>query len=233
MINTFLVDVEFHLPAPGWQVERVRCPIFLPPMMTQRQILRAMDVLWYSRFVRHRSLVWCNDMLLYHDQNSRYELHSGDYVRIALPPPLTPMRHISTRCIARLLQMWVSEENPEVFYWVSDFDSDLDPMPTQSSSVTADDLESDSSSSLSASLLIQTQMLRTRRLLKELTALPWLHAQCTELIRIMSICSPKNHHLTRSSHQGTWGFMNREGMHSEWKENSCICMVHHMKMVYL
>ena len=55
---------------------------------------------------------------------------------------------------------------------MSDFDSDLDPMPTQSSSVTADDLESDSSSSLSASLLIQTQMLRTRRLLKELTALP-------------------------------------------------------------
>jgi len=70
-------------------------------------------------------------------------------VHIALPPPLTVLRNVPTRCIARMLQMGVHADDLEAFYWVSDVDQDLDPMPTQYYMVTANDLSSTSTSSSS------------------------------------------------------------------------------------
>jgi len=48
-----------------------------------------------------------------------------------------------------MLQMGVHADDLEAFYWVSDVDQDLDPMPTQYYMVTANDLSSTSTSSSS------------------------------------------------------------------------------------
>ena len=149
-------DVEFHPAAPSWDTERVRSPLFVPPMLTRHQLLRALDVFQYSQFVQDTSLVWLNHNLVRQDDCQPVQLCHGDFVRIALPPPLTVFRNVPTRCIARMLQMGVHADDLEAFYWVSDVDQDLDPMPTQYYMVTANDLSSTSTSSSSHSL-IQTR----------------------------------------------------------------------------
>ena len=135
-----LADVEFHPAAPSWDAERVRCPIFVPPLLTRQQIFRALDVFQYSQFVQDTALVWLNDNLVQGHGCQPVQLCHGDFVRIALPPPLTDFRNVPTRCIARLLQMGVHTDDLEAFYWISDVDNDLDPMPTQRCMVTANDL---------------------------------------------------------------------------------------------
>lgn len=125
-------------------------------MLTRHQLLRALDVFQYSQFVQDTSLVWLNHNLVRQDDCQPVQLCHGDFVRIALPPPLTVLRNVPTRCIARMLQMGVHADDLEAFYWVSDVDQDLDPVPTQYYMVTANDRSSTSTSSSSNSL-IQTR----------------------------------------------------------------------------
>jgi hypothetical protein len=125
-----LIDVEFHPQPPSWDVVRARCPIYVPTVLSRHQILRAVDVYLYAQFVQDTCLVWHNDELIHQDQGLYARIYHGDYLRIALPPPLTPMPNVPTRCIARLLQMGVAEHDIEAFYWISDVDNDLHSMPT-------------------------------------------------------------------------------------------------------
>jgi hypothetical protein len=154
-----LADVEFHPPAPSWETERVRCPIYVPPTLTRHQLLRALDVFQYSQFVQDTSLVWHNHNLVSQDAGLPVQLCNGDFVRIALPPPLTVLRSISTRCIARMLQMGIHADDLEAFYWISNVDEDLDPMPTWRYMVSASDLDCVSSSSTSSHSLLQANMI--------------------------------------------------------------------------
>ena len=59
-----LADVEFHPPAPSWQMVRVRCPIYVMSPLSRHQILRVMDVFDYSQFVNDLTMVWHNHELL-------------------------------------------------------------------------------------------------------------------------------------------------------------------------
>jgi len=88
-----------------------------------------MDVFLYAQYVQDTCLVWHNGQLVHQDQRLYIRLYHGDYVRIALPPPLVPMRSVPTRCVARLLQMGVDPPDIEAFYWISNVDDDLDHMP--------------------------------------------------------------------------------------------------------
>ena len=76
----------------------------------------------YSQFVQDTSLVWLNHNLVRQDDCRSVQLCHGDFVRIALPPPLTVLRNVPTRCIARLLQVGVHADDLEAFYWISDVD---------------------------------------------------------------------------------------------------------------
>eukprot|EP00435_Cladocopium_sp_Y103_P042425 s1518_g11.t1 len=151
-----LFDVEFHPPAPSWQVERVRGPLFVPTVLSRHQLLRVMDVFRYAQFVQDTCLVWLNGELVQQDTGHYVRLRHGDYVRIALPPPLTEISQVPTRCVARLLQMGVEPENLEALYWVSDVDNDLDPMPTHYR-VVEDVNSSDSASSSDSTSILQLQ----------------------------------------------------------------------------
>jgi hypothetical protein len=141
-----LFDVEFHPQAPSWQVDRVRCPVYVPTVLSRHQMLRVMDVFLYAQYVQDTCLVWHNGQLVHQDQRLYIRLYHGDYVRIALPPPLVPMRSVPTRCVARLLQMGVDPPDIEAFYWISNVDDDLDHMPMHYSVVS--DVESSEEGSL-------------------------------------------------------------------------------------
>ena len=125
-----LIDVDFHPQPPSWDVVRARCPTYVPTVLSRHQILRAMDVYLYAQFVQDTCLVWHNEELIHQDQGLYARIYHGDYLRIALPPPLVPMPNVPTRCIARLLQMGVADCDIEAFYWISDVDNDLTSMPT-------------------------------------------------------------------------------------------------------
>ena len=140
-----LIDVEFHPQPPSWDVVRARCPIYVPTVLSRHQILRAMDVYLYAQFVQDTCLVWHYEELIHQDQGLYARIYHGDYLRIALPPPLVPMPNVPTRCIARLLQMGVAECDIEAFYWISDVDNDLTSMPTDFSVI--EDVQSSDSSS--------------------------------------------------------------------------------------
>ena len=126
-----LVDVEFHPAGPGTTFDRVRCPLYVPTVLSRHQILRALDVYLYAQFVEDTCLVWHNDELIHQDRGLYARIYHGDYLRIALPPPPIHLQNIPTRCVARLLQMGIEPPDLAAFYWVSDVDNDLDSMPTQ------------------------------------------------------------------------------------------------------
>lgn len=160
-----LVDVEFHPAAPSWQMERVRCPIYVPIVLSRHQILRVMDVFLYAQFVQDTCLVWHNGIIVSQDAGLYVRLYHGDYIRIALPPPLTDMRNVPTRCIARMLQMAIAPVELEASYWVSNVDDDLEPMPAHFLVVSEIDSSTEGGYSSSSSLtsLLQTSMRSTRR----------------------------------------------------------------------
>ena len=158
-----LVDVEFHPAAPGRQFERIRCPIYVPTVLSRHQILRVMDVFLYASYVQDTCLVWHNGQLIQQDAGLYARLFHGDYIRIALPPPLTVMRNIPTRCIARLLQMGVAAEDVEAFYWISNVDENLEGMPTQLSVVQEVDSSFDESNHSETTSLFQTGLSRGSR----------------------------------------------------------------------
>ena len=161
-----LVDVEFHPAAPSWQMEPVRCPIYVHTVLSRHQILRVMDVFLYAQFVQDTCLVWHNGIIVSQDAGLYVRLYHGDYIRIALPPPLTEMRNVPTRCIARMLQMAIAPVEPEAFYWVSNVDDDLEPMPAHFLVVSEIDSSTEggySSSSSSTTSLLQTSMRSTSR----------------------------------------------------------------------
>ena len=157
-----LFDVEFHPPAPSWQVEWIRTPVYVPTVLSRHQMLRVMDVFLYAQSVRDTCLVWHNGMLVQQDQGIYRRLYHGDYVRIALPPPLEPMRSISTRCVARMLQMGIEPDDLEAFYWVSDVENDLDHMPMHFTVVSDVESSDDGHSSSSMSLLQTSIRLKNR-----------------------------------------------------------------------
>ena len=152
-----LFDVEFHPQAPSWEVERVRSPVYVPTVLSRHQMLRVMDVFLYAQFVRDTCLVWHNGVLVHQDQRIYRRLYHGDCVRIALPPPLVPMRNVPTRCVARLLQMGVDPPDLEAFYWVSNIDDDLEHMPMHYS-VVSDVESSEEGGSVSSMSLLQTSI---------------------------------------------------------------------------
>lgn len=161
-----LVDVEFHPAAPSWQMEPVRCPIYVHTVLSRHQILRVMDVFLYAQFVQDTCLVWHNGIIVSQDAGLYVRLYHGDYIRIALPPPLTEMRNVPTRCIARMLQMAIAPVELEAFYWVSNVDDDLEPMPAHFLVVSEIDSSTEggySSSSSSTTSLLQTSMRSTSR----------------------------------------------------------------------
>ena len=125
-----LVDVEFHPAGPCRIYDRVRCPLYVPTVLSRHQILRALDVFLYARFVGDTCLVWHNNELIHQDRRLYARIYHGDYIRIALPPPPEPLQNIPTRCIARLLQMGIDTQDLAAFYWISDVDNDLESMPT-------------------------------------------------------------------------------------------------------
>ena len=198
-----LFDVEFHPQAPSWEVERVRCPVYVPTVLSRHQMLRVMDVFLYAQFVRDTCLVWHNGDLVRQDQRIYRRLYHGDYVRIALPPPLEPMRNVPTRCIARLLQMGVDPPDLEAFYWVSNVDDDLEHMPMHYSVVSDVESSEDGCSSSSMSLLQTSIRPRNRGLTSE-----WHNCEDFEALRLQ-YCRQREepelpHPVVRPLHDLPW-----------------------------
>ena len=160
-----LVDVEFHPAGPCRIYDRVRCPLYVPTVLSRHQILRALDVFLYARFVGDTCLVWHNNELIHQDRRLYARIYHGDYIRIALPPPPEPLQNIPTRCIARLLQMGIDTQDLAAFYWISDVDNDLESMPTHHAvieDVQSSEEMSPRSSGEASSLLQMTVRLQNR-----------------------------------------------------------------------
>lgn len=130
-LSLVLIDVEFLPSNEGESMTRVRFPFYLTSWRSRHQILHDIDVLQYALFVNDAAQVWHNQELLGAESQLSVRLRHGDFLRVVLSPPRIPLAGISTRCIARMLQMGVQPVDLEAFYWLSNVDEDLDPMPTQ------------------------------------------------------------------------------------------------------
>ena len=84
-----LVDVEFHPPAPSWNVELTRTAIYASPIISAKQFIRAMYLDTYCQYARLPCLQWRNGVLLI-----------GDYIRLAILPPNPEHEATGTRCTA-------------------------------------------------------------------------------------------------------------------------------------
>ena len=165
-----LVDVEFHPAGPCRIYDRVRCPLYVPTVLSRHQILRALDVFLYAQFVGDTCLVWHNNELIHQDRGLYARIYHGDYLRIALPPPPEPLQNIPTRCIARLLQMGIETQDLAAFYWISDVDNDLDSMPTHHAVIedvqSSEEMSPCSSSAGNSLLQLTTRLLNRGRVIE-------------------------------------------------------------------
>lgn len=184
-----LVDVEFHPAGPNWVFDRVRCPLYVPTVLSRHQILRALDVFLYAQLVADTCLVWHNHELIHQDRGLYARIYHGDYIRIALPPPPAEMQSIPTRCVARLLQMGVEIQDLVPFYWVSDVDNDLDSMPTPYAVIddvqSSEEMSRGSGSDASCFLQKTTKSLNRGRIIdhhgcEDFAALRDQYVQCSE-----------------------------------------------------
>ena len=100
-----LLDIEFHEQWPAHDVSTSRRCMTLPRVMTRPAILRMVGLSIYCGRVRQHCLIWHNRQPVLAQSIAPFEIHNGDYLRIAVPPwPYAPA-HISTRaCVSRIRQ---------------------------------------------------------------------------------------------------------------------------------
>ena len=100
-----LVDVEFHPPAPRFDFERVRMPIYALQFMTAIGFVRAMYLLPYCQYAELPCFLWRNGVYWSLEDVTLHQLQNGDYLRIVVPPPNPAHHECHPRSLAAALHM--------------------------------------------------------------------------------------------------------------------------------
>ena len=99
-LRLILLDVEFHAAVPTIQPEVVRRVVRLPRQIGRLALLHRLGLAAYCRTTRQSCILWCNGDMVSHHSVRPIDLEHGTYMRIAVPPSDSEVRHIGTRCIA-------------------------------------------------------------------------------------------------------------------------------------
>ena len=100
-----LTDVEFHPPAPRFDFERIRMPIYALQFMSAIGFIRAMYLVPYCQYAILPCLLWKNGIYWSLEDPSLHRLHHGDYLRVVVPPPNPDHHDCQPRSLARALHL--------------------------------------------------------------------------------------------------------------------------------
>lgn len=127
-----LIDIEFHPAAPRFDVHRVRNVLYLPPVMTTRQFLRALQLEPYCEKSQLPCLVWCNSILWGTADPEARHLANGNFLRVAVPAPtpIDELEHVFSHCLAVALWHGFASENALFYQYLRD-EFELDEVSSQ------------------------------------------------------------------------------------------------------
>ena len=140
-LQMVLIDVEFHEPAPSWNVERLRYTMNVLPVLTAKQFTRALSLSHYCDYATLPCMRWRNAQYWGESEPAATIAH-GDYLRIVLPPPNPEQSMHSARCLAATLHMGFSRDSLEMAAYVID-DAHIQNIPNPYRIMTYDDIISD------------------------------------------------------------------------------------------
>jgi hypothetical protein len=116
-----LADVEFHPPAPSWNVELIRTAISdASTIISAKQFIRAMYLDTYCQYATLPCLQWRNGEFWQAEQFQ--QLLIGDYIRLAIPPPDPEHEATGTRCTAAALYLGFQSDAFEFLEHIIDAD---------------------------------------------------------------------------------------------------------------
>ena len=123
-----LVDVEFHPPAPRFDFERIRMPIYALQFMSAIGFVRAMYLLPYCRYAELPCFLWRNGVYWSLEDESLHRIQNGDYLRVVVPPPNPGYHECHPRSMAAALHMGL---NPDTLPLTENLmgDEELSAMP--------------------------------------------------------------------------------------------------------
>ena len=84
--RAILVDVELHGPHWDSTIEIDRYTTLMPTPTQRSLLLKIAGVLRYCTIMKNRCLLWHRGRLVHAKNSATFDLHHGDYVRIAVPP---------------------------------------------------------------------------------------------------------------------------------------------------
>lgn len=139
-----LVDTEFHSSSPNQPVERIRSPIYAPHRISTQGLLRAMHLFEFCRYVRFACIIWRNHDRLSLESHDLLVIQHGDYIRIALSPPIDAFgKGITARCVASCLRFGVSPGSITEMVDLFGIDDMIESVPNSNRVINASDWISD------------------------------------------------------------------------------------------